>query len=1026
MKKILAFAALALFVICSCTQLEQEMPVVGETQPTGKVKLSFKVAVPGGGPSTKAMGNRPEINNIYVAVFGGSGFYNEWVQATIDDVSEDNYNGSNVYDVSVALTMSDSRLRLHFIANCPEKFRTTPPITGISAQDLEDVVMGKVRSQITDDYNDAYWQKVLLPHGVKAKMVDVVDEETGNISEEYYMDGSGNYVASDATLEQFPDPIPLVRNFARIYLRNLSTDVTIAKYALVFAPAEGAVAPILEEAFASDVDGNYIPDVDAYNGKIYYENFFRNYQSYPLNSSDDSVTLLTDAPFNYAGYSPDDITYGSYPDPNDENKDPNYPTELEMMVWDPNIDDDTGLQAPMFVYERGTPTTEHRATRVLIYAHKEGEKDANNNDLYKYYALDIVDSDNNYIPLLRNQTYTVKLIGIEAGSGESSIGAAAGSSSATVSGDPATQYITEISDGSASISTSYTEMLYVRPGTYDAFFRYIPTYVGETAGQENNNLVTLEVGTKNESTGTFTPVPAASATASVFRISGGDYEVSIEKSNGQVVLYARHGSGFTNDADIVAASTEKWGRIVYTTIGEAESLIDGDGYFTPTRNAAIRVTGTYEGHTIFRDILVKISPRKQMRVVCRQKYVQQLSGQVEVVRVYIPTDLPRAVFPIQFKMEGVKKSLTPYGDILPVETGSSIIPNTSGPSYFFIKNLTREDYIGLSKETVDGVEWNYFDCTFKTTMPDSETTVYVDNIYFDDASNHDNFYNFTQRLFTTPQFSKTPREDNPLTVTFSMDTAHNGTTVWWDPDNNLSASLSTSNKVIPKAFLVVMEGIEPEINEDNGQFYSPFSSGSAYDPDLNDDTHYYVYVVGSSNTQASSALADVTMRVVPSTGSGGSTCSIDISTLNITENPYLYKPTSISSTVGRPGTEYTKQFATNSSTITGNNQQTLTSSPVTVRFSSVRDRNAGYIRTNRSSNIQISVSGSNRTIVSVIINFTSTSYVPQNEFTVNSGSGSRNGTVWTWTGDASSLTITQGYERDFRIASVYVTYLDSN
>ena len=170
MKRVITilFSVIALF--SSCVDYERQ---TFEPQPSGpkdKVAISFKVAVPGSGLSTKAMGQVPEIDNMYVAVFGGNGFFNEWVPATIQSATEANYDGTSatIYTVKVNLTISTSRLRLHFVANCPEKFKNNPPISGSSNDNLEDVVMSKLRSQITDSYNDAYWQKVILPLGVKA------------------------------------------------------------------------------------------------------------------------------------------------------------------------------------------------------------------------------------------------------------------------------------------------------------------------------------------------------------------------------------------------------------------------------------------------------------------------------------------------------------------------------------------------------------------------------------------------------------------------------------------------------------------------------------------------------------------------------------------------------------------------------------------------------------------------------------------------------------------------------------------
>ena len=80
-----------------------------------------------------------------------------------------NYDGTSAtkYTLSASLSVSDSRLRVHFIANCPVAIRNNPPISG--SQDTEDNVMSKIRSQKSESYNDGYWQKIILPNGVKAE-----------------------------------------------------------------------------------------------------------------------------------------------------------------------------------------------------------------------------------------------------------------------------------------------------------------------------------------------------------------------------------------------------------------------------------------------------------------------------------------------------------------------------------------------------------------------------------------------------------------------------------------------------------------------------------------------------------------------------------------------------------------------------------------------------------------------------------------------------------------------------------------
>jgi hypothetical protein len=178
--------------------------------------------------------------------------------------------------------------------------------------------------------------------------------------------------------------------------------------------------------------------------------------------------------------------------------------------------------------------------------------------------------------------------------------------------------------------------------------------------------------------------------------------------------------------------------------------------------------------------------------------------------------------------------------------------------------------------------------------------VYVKNLYFDDAHDNDRFYNHTQRLFTGYQFNtgnnKPLREGTPVEYVFTMDQAHGSNTVWWDvsTEQNRTASLSTSNKVLPRAMLVVLQNLTPAINESTGRPEDLFTSGNDYDDDLNDDTNYYILSIGGANTPASASLANATLHLQ---AKNAGACSVALSTLNITENPYLYKEVTTTGTV---------------------------------------------------------------------------------------------------------------------------------
>ena len=1012
---------LAALSLTSCLEKELQ-PTPSPASGDGRqVALRFNLALPGGAPGTKAtIDSSPDIDNIYVAVFNNSGFFNEWVPATIESVTEENYDGTAAtkYELTVKLTMSDSRLRVHFIANCPEKFRSAPPITGDSSQDLEEIFMSKIRSQIGDTHNDGYWQKVLLPKGIRAQVT--LDED--GVTEIYATDANGDYIPTDETLAQFPDPIVLVRNFARVYLSNLATndsgvkDVTIAKFGLAYAPAEGPIAPILMHPYISDEAGNYVADPDNYPDRTYFESFFINYQNYPLVATETHPVSLSSPPYHYVGHTPANLAFGTYADPSDPDKDPNLPTLDEMIPWT--------ADTPLFIYERELPKRTQPATRILIYAHKDGEKDSGGNDLYKYYALDIVNEDGDYIPLLRNNTYTVKLLKIESGSGETSIDAAAGASSATVYGDINKQHVTEISNGVSSIGTSYTEMMYVKPGTYELMFRYIATNEGDDANKERLDLVTLQIGDKNEETGAFTPVAASAASGSnAFLIEGGDYKVWIDSNASGVIPYVRSGNSWVaaTAAQIADSSVEKWGKILYTTVGTAsDGLVDSEGYFTQPRTQTVRVTGTYDGKAIFRDVIIKLSPRRKMLVSCLDKYVLAATLQQEKIRVRIPDDLSRSIFPLQFKIEAAAHSLTPNGDVLPVTSGPTIVPGESGPAYYFIKELTWEKYKALPGEIVGGVRWLYFDSRFKTTIPESACNVYVKNDYFEsNADAYDNFNNYYQRLFSALSFSQSGTD---IRFTCTLDAAHTGTTVWWDPTVNTDC-LSESHRVLPYAFTVVLDGIDPKLDDVTGQPVDAEIKAVAGA----DNT--YLVILGSRETTADANLRFVDLTFNVAEDNTGGAYSIALNTSNLTDNPTLYAANSASGRymVKRTGT-YTVNVNTNNTSYSG--------SGISVAFENATSstNNSGYKEMGSRSGSSwwgytyndgiITVSSTTRTITGITINYRS----GYNSQSVTYSPAGTSSSKTRWTGSASSVEITMAcsnstqYNNRNRVYSLSIEY----
>lgn len=786
---LLAFASL----LVGCHKAEIVEPVLAPVDKDIKVPMTVNVMIPNDGPSTRSMADDPQITNIVIAVFGNSGYFNEWVKASVGTgYATKNYDGTpaTVYPVTFNLTVSESRLRVHFIANCPHDMVNNPPITGVSSQDLENVIMSKIRSKIGESSNDGYWAKIILPYGVQ------IQYKKNPNNDEYVpaKDENENYIPTELTKSQIekynPAGIPFIRNFARVYLQN-GTDGAwiIDKFALAYAPAEGPIAPILPAVYTADMWGDYlqIPEGDE-TTEFYPEAFFIKY------SEKTTLEELVQDPYNYVGYSPANLALGTYP-----------ADDSGMADW-VDANDDGLSDSPLYIYERAKPRTGQKATRIIIKAHRRGEAAST----AKYFPLDIVDHETGEnMAFLRNFTYTVTLGGI-AGDGNNSISEAAVATSANVSADPKTADLTEVSDGVASIGVSYIDATYITSGEYELMFNFVPNVNSTTNPREDNSQVSLKVGYDN---GSGFIEGATSANGSAFSASG---QPVIETSGGNPVLYVRSGNNFvvaTADNGLNDPDVTKWGKIKYTTtetVGEA---------FSQSYHQTIRVIGTYGDSdnptSIYRDVLINLTPKKVLTVECLDKYIDEVAGKTERVRVYIPGDLTRSMFPLQFKVEPKEQSLNPELDQdMPVASGTSL--SGSGSTFYFIRTLTRDEYEALPSVSASDSR-KYFDCTFKSIVDHSASVVYVGNDYFTTAS--DEFFNYTQRFFTDLRFSSTRTRavGDEVYFSFKMDVAHAGRTAVLSHDGTNTENpniLSGDYRVIPRVVTITLKGLAPQRNSD--------------------------------------------------------------------------------------------------------------------------------------------------------------------------------------------------------------------
>ena len=194
MKKIIYILSLVLF-LGSC--VKEQAGISAATGEEGKITLNLTAIVPDAQPLTKAMGEKPQLTNLYLAVFDEVGYLAEYVKA--QDVELATENGVTC-KYTVTLSLSDKPRTIHWIGNAP---------AAVMYGSEESVMMGL----IAKGNEDTYWYRKVL------YKVDAVSVE-------------GGIKPSDNLVKELSN-IPLIRNFAKIKLEDNASSFELKSYAVV-------------------------------------------------------------------------------------------------------------------------------------------------------------------------------------------------------------------------------------------------------------------------------------------------------------------------------------------------------------------------------------------------------------------------------------------------------------------------------------------------------------------------------------------------------------------------------------------------------------------------------------------------------------------------------------------------------------------------------------------------------------------------------------------------------------------------
>lgn len=408
MKKVLSIS-LALLALLSCSRETEEAVTRYDDSAVEGMPVTVEFTLPGFGPQTRALGEGGELNTLHLAVFGGSGYLKEYVEAVPNRRADYTYqmedkDGNLVartvpaYSYTVTLTLSESPRTVHFIGNGP----TTMPFG------YDTAVMPV---QLSAAGEMSYWQMLSLPDGIRAKRNENGEFVDG--SGRVIPEGSVGFVADEATERKFRE-IPLIRNWAKMAIHSTQDSFfTPVSFAVVNVPSRGTIAPY----------GAATGFIEAYQSLTFTDLEDRSYPgNLPSGVAVDSAIPEADAfraPFG-AGVA--DAVNGS-----------------------------------AYLYERPAPSDRIPPSYLIVYGHYANPDDPAHEGDY-FYKVDLMETKqetvggetywhSRYYPIYRNFKYQVIIRKVLSPGYETPEAAAVSAGSADVSADVTTSHLADISDG---------------------------------------------------------------------------------------------------------------------------------------------------------------------------------------------------------------------------------------------------------------------------------------------------------------------------------------------------------------------------------------------------------------------------------------------------------------------------------------------------------------------------------------------------------------------------------------------------
>ena len=760
MKKTLKYLLTAVCgcaLLASCMQKEMDVPATRHKdgpQPEGKVAVQFTVAMPHleaqltTNADTRAYD--PAIQTMHVAVFGGSGYLKEYTEAELVSMAVTNYDGNaqDIYTYKVNLSLTTSSIKVHFIGNGPSELNF----------DYEAKVIPLLHKSLDDTYTDGYWQRKLVPNGIQAlkyngsSYTGVKDGQPITRSGATYMDDNGQmveegdyinlagnkitngsgYIVSPQTIADLSG-IQLIRNFARITVKNVASNFVMKSYAIINQPHEGTLAPYENQWFdyLSYSDQNQDEGYDA------YEELLKVYSGAEVINVSYDKTLPTEANFVTPGGSGGRVKAAT------EGTEDGKPYQMG---------------AESFIYERKAPSgVEATPTVLIIYGTYTPDSGS---PVDCYYKIDLMEQGK-YLTIFRNFQYNITIKTILKAGKTTVKDAYEGAGSGDISSDTNASNLTDISDGTVRLYVlEMAPVIVGQQSDYQIQYKFV------TNVQTGDASVNNRYGTETNPAITFT---GGDGTGSVIA------SYSVDSNTGDAANGYYRTLHFTTKNPSASTQRETF-RIT------AEYVDNGGTTHKLYRDINFTLLNVQQ-------LQVQCIPDE---VVAQEK--QEMTVRV-TIPTGLPQAMFPLQFAIEAQNKSidprydVEQNLpVKYGQTYQYTTDGTTYTRDSGNAFYFIRELTYAEYTGYNKpgatypagSEADGTM--YFDSFFKTTKAQSASNVFVGCLRAVDTNGQekgydyfnpgmDDFTNYTLRHFTWETIPQYWEAGTDQTVLFRVETA---------------------------------------------------------------------------------------------------------------------------------------------------------------------------------------------------------------------------------------------------------------